>query len=549
MTLGSERPHFERMSEAALRQAGLKRADAPYAFLGEDELGDIRRSSIANWRLIFSKLGHLADGHGVAGLPGLDTALEQECNGWGDDSLVVKVRPPMHSPTIVLFRRDLRIADNAALRAAMVAGATLAVYVLDDAADHRPLGGAARWWLHHALVRLRRQLDSLGVPLILRKGDQNSEVVDIAVAERAGSVYWNRRYTPWGIAQDSALETELRGHRAASRTFAGAYLREPWEVLSKQGRWLKVFTPFYRALLAIGEPPEPLAVPQPQAEPKFSASSDRLCDWKLRPTAPDWASGLREAWPSETGAEAKLWDFLDQGIAAYSQDRNRPDLDGTSALSPYLAFGELSPQQAWHAARRLQASDSRAAQGIDAFLRQLVWRDFSANLLYHFPDFGHRPFQEKFARFPWSDDRSALRAWQKGRTGYPWIDSGMRQLWVTGWMHNRVRMGVASFLTKHLLVPWQRGEAWFWDTLVDADPAQNIANWQWVSGCGADAAPHFRIFNPITQGPKFDRTGSYLRRWQPEASSYEPGSAGIPPIVGHKEGRERALAAFRSLST
>lgn len=431
----------------------------------------------------------------------------------------------------------------------METGSTIAVYVLDYKADDRPLGGAARWWLHHSLLRLRRQLLGLGVPLILRNGDQNAEVVDIAIAERAGGVYSNRRYTPWGIAQDAALENQLQAYGVASASFAGAYLREPWQVRSKQGTWIKVFTPFYRALLAAAEPSAPLLAPRPQVTPGVTARSERLSDWNLLPTGPDWASGLRETWPSATGAaEARLSKFLNGGIRSYGQDRDRPDLDGTAALSPYLAFGELSPRQAWQAARRLQATDTRADQGVEAFLRQLVWRDFSANQLYHFPDLGRRPFQEKFERFPWSRDRDALRAWQNGRTGYPWIDAGMRQLWLTGWMHNRVRMGVASFLTKHLLLPWQWGEAWFWDTLVDADPAQNIANWQWVSGCGTDAAPYFRIFNPITQGSKFDRTGSYLRRWQPAASSYEPGSAGIPPIIGHKEGRERALAAFRSLS-
>ncbi len=431
----------------------------------------------------------------------------------------------------------------------MEAGPTLAVYILDDSADGRPLGGAARWWLHQALLRLRQQLHALRVPLILRKGDQNTEVVDIARVERASGVYWNRRYTPWGIAQDTALENELQASGYASASFAGAYLREPWKVRSKQGAWLKVFTPFYRALLAYGEPAAPLPVPRPQARPGVLAWSDELSDWELLPMAPDWASGLRETWPSQEGAaEASLARFLQGSVLGYVEDRDRPDLDGTSALSPYLAFGELSPHQAWQAARRLQATGPRAGQGVDAFLRQLAWRDFSANLLYHFPDLAHRPFQDKFERFPWSADLVSLRAWQRGRTGYPWIDAGMHQLWATGWMHNRVRMGVASFLTKHLLLPWQWGEAWFWDTLVDADPAQNIANWQWVCGCGADAAPYFRIFNPITQGQKFDRTGSYLRRWQPTASSYEPGSAGIRPIVGHREARERALTAFRSLS-
>ena len=455
----------------------------------------------------------------------------------------------MPATALVLFRRDLRIEDNAALRAAMRAGPTVALYTLDDAAEGRPLGGAARWWLHHALARLGAQLTDLGVPLILRRGDQNTTVLDVALRERSGGVYWNRRYTPWGIAADSALGAALRAKAMTVAHFPGAYLREPWDLRTKQGNWIKVFTPFYRASLAMGEPPEPFPVPQAQAPPKIATRSEALADWGLLPTAPDWARGLRDSWPAEPGtAEARLATFMERSVSGYGLDRNRPDLHATSALSPYLAFGELSPRQVWHSARRFQRTSPGADDGVDSFLRQLVWRDFSANLLYHVPNLDRRPFQKKFERFPWADDPSSLHAWQRGRTGYPWIDAGMRQLWVTGWMHNRVRMGVASFLSKHLLLPWQSGEAWFWDTLVDADPAQNIANWQWVAGCGADAAPYFRIFNPVTQGAKFDPARCFLRRWQPLASGYEPGSAGIQPIIGHKEGRDRALAAFRSLA-
>lgn len=455
----------------------------------------------------------------------------------------------MSKAAIVLFRRDLRIEDNAALQAAMAHGPTLALYVLDDAADGRPLGGAGRWWLHHAIIRLRRRLEGLGVPLILRRGDQNTVAMELAATLNAERVYWNRRYTPWGARTDDALVAKLQRIGTVSESFEGSYLREPWTLRSRQGTWFKVFTPFYKASLAMGEPPAPLPVPRPQELSGISAESDTLEDWGLLPSTPDWAGGLREAWnPETTNAETRLSDFLNRGVGSYAQERDRPDLDATSALSPYLAFGELSPRQLWHTARRIQCAAPEAEPGITSFLRQLVWRDFSANLLYHFPELSDQPFQEKFTRFPWATDPASLRAWQRGKTGYPWIDAGMRQLWVTGWMHNRVRMGVASFLTKHLLVSWQCGEAWFWDTLVDADPAQNIANWQWVAGCGADAAPYFRIFNPITQGAKFDRTYGYLRRWQPAASTYEPGSAGVPPIIGHKEGRERALAAFRALS-
>lgn len=431
----------------------------------------------------------------------------------------------------------------------MAAGPTLALYVLDDAADGRPLGGAGRWWLHYAIVRLQRQLADLGVPLILRKGDLNTAVIDVAIATGACRVHWNRRYTPWGARADKALGIELQRIGILSDSFEGAYLREPGTLLAKSGACYSVFAHFYKASLAMAEPSAPLAAPGCQTMPDISVESETLEDWRLLPRNPDWASGLRRAWaPEASSGESRLFEFLNKDVASYAQDRDRPDIDATSALSPYLAHGELSPRQLWHAARRIQRASPGEGPGIDSFLRQLVWRDFSANLLYHFPDLANRPFQEKFERFPWADDPASLEAWQKGRTGYPWIDAGMRQLCVTGWMHNRVRMGVGSFLTKHLLLPWQCGEAWFWDTLVDADPAQNIANWQWVAGCGADAVPYFRIFNPITQGEKFDPTGRYLRRWQPAATSYEPGSAGVPLIIGHRQGRERALAAFRSLS-
>ncbi|MCA8928635.1 MAG: deoxyribodipyrimidine photo-lyase, partial [Alphaproteobacteria bacterium] len=441
----------------------------------------------------------------------------------------------MAAPTLVLFRRDLRVGDHPALTAAMRAGPAVGLYVLDDSADGRPLGGAARWWLRHGLTRLSSRLEAIGVPLLLCRGEQNAEVLRVAAALGAGGVFWNRRYTPWGVDADTALKAELRRLGVTAESFAAAYLREPWEVKTRQGGWFKVFTPFHKASLALGEPSAPLPEPSPQTLPPIPLAGEALADWHLLPTRPDWAGGLRETWPAAEGAaEARLAHFLDAAAAAYATGRDRPDRDGTSALSPYLAFGEISPRQVWHATRHAADAEPALAAGAEAFLRQLVWRDFGAHLLYHTPTLAERPFQERFEAFPWAEDPAALQAWQEGRTGYPWIDAGMRQLWQTGRMHNRVRMGAASFLTKHLLLPWQAGEAWFWDTLVDADPAQNIANWQWVAGCGADAAPYFRIFNPITQGAKFDPSGAYRRRWQPEAQSYAPGAAGIPPLVDHK---------------
>jgi len=458
----------------------------------------------------------------------------------------------MAAPTLVLVRRDLRVKDNPALHASMEAGPAVAVYVLDDEAEGRPLGGAARWWLHHALQRLKQALDSVGVPLILRRGRQNDHVANLVQALEAQGVFWNRRYTPWGVAIDQDLKKTLKERRLHAQSFPAAYLREPWEVQTSEGSWYKVFTPFYKACLKRGEPSAPLGGPDGQDRPAFDLQTDALEDWGLLPTNPDWAGGLRETWPAGDGSEdagfARLRTFLEEGVADYDEGRDRPDLDGTSALSPYLAFGELSPRQVWHATRHAQEAKPGIDKGADSFLRELVWRDFCANLLYHFPALPERPYQEKFEDFPWRDDREGLKAWQEGRTGYPWIDAGMRQLWHIGWMHNRVRMGVASFLTKHQLISWKHGEAWFWDTLVDADPSQNIANWQWVAGCGADAAPYFRIFNPITQGSKFDKTGAYRERWQPRANSYKPGAAGTKPIVQHKPARERALEAFHSIT-
>jgi len=456
----------------------------------------------------------------------------------------------MAAAQLVLYRRDLRTEDHAALAHAMAAGPTVALYVLDDAADGRPLGSAARWWLHHALTRLASRLARLGVPLVLRRGDQNAWVLALANQLRAGGVYWSRRYTPWGIAADTALKVALRERGLTAESFTGSHLSEPWSVQTRQGGWFKVFTSFYKAALAQGEPAMPLAEPSAQVWPEGLAplARETLNDWRLLPIAPEWAAGLRQAWPADLGAsEDRFARFIAQALVAYRDDRNRPDVGGTSALSPYLAFGELSPRQIWHAVRHATAAEPRRKDGAEAFLRELVWRDFSTNLLYHFPELPVRPFQEKFHAFPWRQDAAALVAWQQGRTGYPWIDAGMRQLRATGWMHNRVRMGVASFLTKHLMLSWRAGEAWFWDTLVDADPAQNIANWQWVAGCGADAAPYFRIFNPISQGEKFDPCGRYLKRWQPSARGYDAGAAGISPIVAHKDARERALAAFAKL--
>ena len=356
------------------------------------------------------------------------------------------------------------------------------------------------------------------------------------------------------------------GQGSSLRRFGGALLFEPGDIRTGDGGPYKVFTPFYKACLKAGISRAPKPAPGKIPAPDAGLDGDGLEALNLLPTAPDWSGGLAEVWrPGEAGAQAQLDRFLDAAAASYKADRDRPDLAGTSRLSPHLHFGEIGPRAVWARAEASIARNGALEGGVRAFQRELVWREFSAHLLFHFPDIPERPWRENFARFPWREDEAALQAWQRGRTGYPIVDAGMRELWETGWMHNRVRMVAASFLVKHLLLSWQAGEAWFWDTLVDADLANNAASWQWVAGSGADAAPFFRIFNPMTQGRKFDPDGDYVRRWVPElgdlparhihepwsappdvleAAGVDPGRTYPRPIVDHKGARERALAAF-----
>jgi len=429
------------------------------------------------------------------------------------------------------------------------------VYILDDSLPWSP-GGASRWWLAGSLESLGRDLARLGAPLVLRRG-KAAEALDRLIAESGISrVVWNRVYEPGAVARDTQIKARLKARGIAIESFNAACLVEPWEF----GKSYQVFTPFWRALQGRGDPPPPQPPPR-RLVSAGTAASDDLAAWRLRPIAPDWAQGLHAAWgPGESGAAARLDAFVDRAVA-YKTDRDRPGREGTSRLSPHLHFGEIGPRQVWHAIRA-------RVPGAEAFLRELAWRDFSIHLLHHFPQLPEQPLRAAFAAFPWRVDRGQLEAWRHGRTGYPIVDAGMRQLWQSGWMHNRVRMVVASFLVKHLLLPWREGEAWFWDTLVDADLANNAASWQWVAGCGADAAPYFRIFNPTLQGEKFDPEGDYVRRWVPElarlpnavlhkpwiASPETLAAAGLrlghdypAPIVDHGAARSRALSAFQSL--
>ncbi|MEE4184863.1 MAG: deoxyribodipyrimidine photo-lyase [Gammaproteobacteria bacterium] len=474
-------------------------------------------------------------------------------------------------PAIIWFRSDLRLADNPALTAAAASGRPLvALYILDESSPGRwAPGGASRWWLHHSLARLADDIAGYGGQLILRRGSSVDQLAAQIGQVDAGAIYWNKVHEPWALELDEAVRAELRGRVELHRSLSNL-LVQPGHVLNGSGEPFKVFTPFYKKLLQLETLREPLPVP-PRLTVTVPANhaGETLDDWQLLPRQPDWARGFTDCWePGEAGAERSLMAFADNAMRDYMDTRNSPDVRGTSRLSPHLRFGEISPAQVWRTVRELSAARSNATRGADGFLRELVWREFSYHLLHFWPQLPEEPFREQFAAFPWRHDAASLAAWQQGLTGYPLVDAGMRELWQTGWMHNRVRMVVASFLVKHLLVPWQDGAQWFWDTLVDADLANNSASWQWVAGCGADAAPYFRIFNPILQGTKFDPAGDYVRRWVPELaavperyihepwrmSAAEAADCGVQlerdyplPMVDHASARKRALDAFAAL--
>lgn len=476
-------------------------------------------------------------------------------------------------PVIVWFRNDLRLADHRALSAAITTGApVLPLFIHDpEAAGAWAPGAASLWWLHHSLASLAATLNDLGTPLVLRHGKTEKVLQSIAAEVGATAIYFSRSYEPWARAQEERIKAQFAGVEIDVKRFAGAMLREPEEVRTKTGDPFKVYTPFWRSLTALGPPSAPLPAPKALPNVAKKVPSDRLTDWKLLPTKPDWAGGLRDMWqPGEPGAHARLSEFLKTSLAGYSDRRNLPSVDGTSRLSPHLHFGEVSPHICWHRASAAKEKAKIGDAALETFLKELVWREFSYHLLVHWPTLPDQPFRPEFAGFPWDEDKAKLKAWRRGQTGYPIVDAGMRQLWHTGWMHNRVRMIVASFLIKHLLIPWQAGEAWFWDTLVDADLASNAASWQWVAGSGADAAPYFRIFNPITQGEKFDAEAAYVRRWVPEigklpddvihapwtASAAVLTKAGVTlgktyplPLVDHATARQRALDGYAAMRT
>jgi deoxyribodipyrimidine photo-lyase len=451
----------------------------------------------------------------------------------------------MVSPQILWFRQDLRLADQAAVLAAAAAGPVIPAYVLDEESDGvRPMGGASRWWLHHSLAALNADLVRLGGRLLLLKGRSADLLARLAAETGATAIHALRQGEPWWQAIEAGLPM-LKLHE-------GQTLVQPGLLKTKTGGRFRVFTPYWRAHTAHGAPPRPQPLPG-RIDFAPAPEGERLAGWRLLPQSPDWATGF--GWtPGEAGAAAALDAFLPR-LGAYDVRRDYPSEPGTSALSAHLHFGEISPSACWHAAV------AAAGEAATPWTRQLVWRDFAHETLDQFPQSATAPHRPEFDRMPWTDvaggdGADLLRAWQLGRTGYPLVDAGMRQLWASGWMHNRVRMVVASFLVKHLMIDWRAGERWFWDTLVDADVANNAMGWQWVMGSGVDSAPYYRIFAPIGQSEKFD-AGGYIRRWVPELSAlrdaeiHGPFARGYrgypPPIADHKWARERALAAYASL--
>jgi deoxyribodipyrimidine photo-lyase len=459
-------------------------------------------------------------------------------------------------PIILWLRRDLRLADNPALAAAAKTGAPVIPVFIDD---DRHLGGAARWWRGRSLAAFGRDLAALGSRLVIRQGDSLDQIMSLISETGAAVLHFNRRFEPRGLAQDARIVAEARAAGIEVHEHAGNRLHEPWALKTQKGDSFRVFTPFWRRLAASYRPPEAYPTPRFLAAP--GAWPQSIESAIIQVTAP-WSAGMTTQWrPGEAGALALL-QRLPAKLTRYNALRDRPDIEGTSRLSPHLAWGEISVHEIW---RRLSNAGNPGENG---FLRELGWRDFNAHLLYHFPRLPVQPWSSRFQGFPYRQAPEEFEAWCKGRTGYPLVDAGMRELWTTGWMHNRVRMIVASFLVKDLLVDWRQGEKWFWDTLVDADLAQNAGNWQWVAGSGADAAPYFRIFNPTTQSARFDPDGSYIRRWLPElaklpapflhapasAPAKELARAGIDlgrdyprPIVAHDAARARALGIYKEL--
>ena len=462
---------------------------------------------------------------------------------------------------IFWFTFDLRLHDLPGLAAAMQQhDRVIPVFILDRR-DPWFFGGASQWWLHHSLAKLQAAITAQGGSLVLRSGDVQTCLQLLIQESKATELYFSRAYEPWLASIQQALFTSLADQGITCKRYAGRLLLEPDQILNQQGKPFQVFTPYYKHCQKILTLPSATKVSKPHWYSE-SRKSESLESWDLLPTQPNWAKGFEQWQPGEAGAHQALSEAVARRITGYATHRDIPALEGTSRLSPHLHFGEISPRQIWHTVSHQQSISNGASE---PFLRQLIWREFSFYLLHHWPQIPEHAFKPAFEHFPWGKNRKALKAWQRGMTGYPIVDAGMRELWHTGWMHNRVRMIVASFLTKHLQVHWREGADWFWDTLVDADLANNTAGWQWVAGSGADAAPYFRIFNPVLQGEKFDTNGDYVRAWVPEIArlpskhihkpwlapeavlqqaGVELGKTYPLPIVDHNCARQAALEAY-----
>ena len=473
--------------------------------------------------------------------------------------------------TLVWFRQDLRLSDNPALAAAVDRGGPVIpvfIWAPEEEGAWR-LGAASQWWLRRSLASLGAELEKRGSRLIIRRGPAGQALNDLLAESGASAVFWNHRYEPAAVARDADLKSRLRARGIATESFNGNLLFEPWTIRNGSGQHFRVFTAYWRVCLATSVAPPSKDAPRKLRAPEIWPHSLELSELALEPSV-DWAGGLRETWqPGESGGKSQLQRFQKEAIQEYPAGRDKPDVVGTSRLSPHLHFGEISPGEVWRAVLSMMNDGAAGSRGAcEAFLRQIGWREFAHQLLYHHPESPEQALRPEFVAFPWKTDPRTLQAWTQGKTGYPLVDAGMRELWHTGWMHNRIRMVVASFLVKHLLISWQEGAAWFWDTLVDADLANNTLGWQWVAGCGADAAPYFRIFNPVIQGEKFDPTGKYIRHWVPELSALpddwihkpwkapasilenagvELGKTYPSPIIDHEAARERALAALKSI--
>lgn len=475
---------------------------------------------------------------------------------------------------LVWFRNDLRLDDNPALfyaieKAKQEGLGIIPLYIYEEDTP-KDLGGASKWWLHHSLAHLHQKFREKGQEFYLLKGSPSSLISNLISKLPIKAVFWNRRYEPYAIDTDKNLMETLKAKDIDVQSFPGNLILEPWKIFNKEKTPFKVFTAFYKESL---KNPVTAPLPEPEIISNLTTNglfpSDKLENWKLLPTRPDWSGPIAAHWkPGEDHAQEKLSDFLETGLERYGENRNRPDLDGTSQLSPYLHFGEISSRRIYANLQILKESQPKLDKDNEKFLSEIFWREFSSYLLFHFPSIIDTPVKKEFLNYPWQSNPAHLKAWHKGLTGYPIIDAGMRQLYAIGWMHNRVRMIVASFLIKDLFIHWKEGEAWFWDTLVDADLANNCASWQWVAGSGFDAAPYFRIFNPVLQAEKFDPEGHYVRKWVPElkdlpnAYIHKPWEASASilkqcqinlgttypeRIVDHEDCRRLALSIYQSL--